>query len=221
MKKKRSFVVIGLGRLGSTVAPALAEMGDEVLGIDCDENVVRRNADNITQALIVDARDEHALAEAGVAGYDVALIAIGEDLESNILATMNVKNLGVKTIWAKAQSETHQRILSRIGVDRIIRPERDMGLHIAETLHTPYVSDYINLGKRQYLVSLIIQDDMKKMSMADLRGRENDEEGWHVAGAMRGAEFYAPDRSDFVLQDGDRLLVIGPKMGLRKLSEIL
>lgn len=221
MKKKRSFVVIGLGRLGSTVAPALAEMGDEVLGIDVNETLVRRNADLMSQALIVDARDEHALAEAGVGGYDVALIAIGEDLESNILATMNVKNLGVKTIWAKAQSETHQRILSRIGVDRIIRPERDMGLHIAETLHTPYVSDYINLGKRQYLVSLVIQQDMKRMTLGDLYGHESDPEGWNVAGAMRGAQFISDARADFELQEGDRLLVVGSKMGLRRLSDIL
>lgn len=221
MIKKRSFVVIGLGRLGGTVAPALAEMGDEVLGIDIDEAAIKRNANFMSDALIVDARDEHALAEAGVANYDVALIAIGVDLEANILATMNVKNLGVKTIWAKAQSDTHMRILERIGIERIIRPERDMGLHIAETLHTPYVSDYINLGKRQYLVSLIIQDEMQKAHLNDLQKQGARNDGWHIAGAMRGAQFYSPEQVDFRLQSGDRLLAIGSKMGLRKLSETL
>jgi trk system potassium uptake protein TrkA len=218
-KKKRSFVVIGLGQFGGTVAPALAAMGDEVLGIDTDESLVRQYANQLSHCLIADARDENALKEAGIANYDVAVIAIGEDLEANILATMNAKSLGVPTVWVKAQSNTHHRILSRIGVDRIIRPERDMGMQIAEILHTPYVFDYIKLGSARYLVSYIIQHDMKKQPLGDLaHGKEN---GWHIVGVMRDSNFIASGDSDVILQEKDSLLVIGSKEQLRALSELL
>src|SRR5690606_22873699 len=112
--KNKSVVVIGLGTFGSTVARMLAEFGNPVLGIDIDEARVARLADRLTDAVIADGRDEDALREAGVGGYNTAVVAIGENLEANILCTMNVKMLGVETVWVKALSETHHRILSKI-----------------------------------------------------------------------------------------------------------
>ena len=215
-KKKRSFVIIGLGQFGGTVAPALAAMGDEVLGIDVDERLVRQHVDQITHALVADARDENALKEAGVSNYDVAVIAIGEDLEANILATMNVKLLGVPVVWVKAQSSTHWRILARIGVDRIIRPERDMGMQIAEILHTPYVSDYIKLGNQRYLVSFVIQSHMRRQSLQDLI--KNPENLCRILGVMRDSHFITDMETPLDLQDKDQLLVVGSKDQLRILS---
>lgn len=218
--KKRSFVVIGLGQFGGTVAPALAEMGDDVLGIDTDEKIVRKYADRLTQTAILDARDEVALKEAGVANYDVAVVAIGENLEANILAAMNVKALGVKEIWVKAQSVTHHKILVRIGVNRIIHPERDMGLQVAEILHTPYVSDYINLGSGKYLVSFIIQEGMLNKSLPEFIA--NNSSGVILVGVMKGNEFtdFAKE-IDVKIEPNDRLLAIGSKDQLRKLSGLL
>lgn len=114
-QKKRSVAVIGLGTFGTTVASELMRFGNHVLGIDTTERNVTRVADTLSEALIVDGRDEQALREAGVGNYDVAVVAIGEDLEANILCTMNLKVIGVPTIWVKAVSRTHHRILTKIG----------------------------------------------------------------------------------------------------------
>jgi trk system potassium uptake protein TrkA len=218
--KKRSFVVIGLGMFGSTIAPSLAEMGDDVLGIDIDETLVRKNADLLTHTAILDARDEIALKEAGVGAYDVAIVAIGENLEANILASMNVKALGIKEIWVKAQSITHHKILLRIGVTKIIHPERDIGLQVAETLHTPYVTDYINLGSGQYLVSFILQENMLTKGLREFS--EKNDTGASLVGAMRGDTFIDfTNGIDIQTETGDRLLVIGTKHQLRKLSGLL
>ncbi|MDH3663044.1 MAG: NAD-binding protein, partial [Alphaproteobacteria bacterium] len=116
----KSFVVIGLGTFGRTVASELTDYGDEVLGIGIDESTVGDMADVLQETVIADARDEKALREAGVGQCDLAVVAIGEDLEANIVCAMNVKVIGVKEIWAKALSRTHHRILSRLGVDRAI-----------------------------------------------------------------------------------------------------
>ncbi|MDD3021899.1 MAG: TrkA family potassium uptake protein [Alphaproteobacteria bacterium] len=218
--KKRSFVVIGLGMFGGTVAPALAQMGDDVLGVDIDEGLVRKYANRLTHTAILDARDEVALREAGVGNFDVAIVAIGENLEANILASMNVKALGIKEIWVKAQSLTHHKILLRIGVTKIIHPERDMGLQVAETLHTPYVTDYINLGSDQYLVSFILQEDMLTQGL-DKFVSKNDS-GACLVGAMRGDKFIDfTNIIDITTETGDRLLAIGTKEQLRKLSGLL
>src|SRR3546814_18909319 len=117
-RKDRSVAVIGLGTFGSTVASELAEFGNHVLGIDSDEQTVSRLAGTLAEVIIADGRDEEALRQAGVGGYDVALIAIGEDLEANILRTMNVKLLGGPTLWGKALNRIHTRILAKLEVDR-------------------------------------------------------------------------------------------------------
>lgn len=215
---KRTFVVIGLGSFGSTVAMALADTGDEVLGIDIDEAAVRPLADTLSQALIADARDEDALKEAGVADYDVAVVAIGEDLEASILCTMNLKLLGVKCIWVKALSKSHHRILLKIEVDRIIQPERDMGLRVAETLHTPFISDYLSLGNGFYVVNIEVDDAIAGQIPADVLRGDGDV---RLLGFMRGTEHHAATDPGLHLEEGDRLLVLGRRDGLRRFTRTL
>ena len=110
-KQNRSFVVIGLGAFGSVVATELARFGNRVLGIDKDHRRVAALAEQLSNVVILDATDEGALREAGVDRYDVGLVSIGNDLESNVIAAMNMRLIGVETIWAKAESRTHHRIL--------------------------------------------------------------------------------------------------------------
>lgn len=131
-REQRSFVVVGLGAFGSAVAAELARYGHQVLGVDSDEKRVSQMAGTLGSALILDTTDDGALREAGLDSYDVALIAIGRDIQSSILTTMNLKMLGVGTIWVKAANRTHHRILTKLGVDRVILPEQEMGRHVAE-----------------------------------------------------------------------------------------
>lgn len=119
------------------VASELCRYGNPVLVIDIDEKRVSPFAETAREAIIADGREEAALREAGVGDYDVAVVGIGEDLEANILCTMNVKMLGVKTIWAKASNRTHHRILAKLDIDRIILPEQETGRHVAQMLNFP------------------------------------------------------------------------------------
>lgn len=202
---------------GSTVATSLAAFGDSVLGIDLDEARVRRYADKLFSTVIADARDDDALREAGLADYDVVIVAIGEELEANILACMNARLIGVPSIWAKVFSRTHHRILSRIGVDRVISPERDMGQHIAETLHTPFVADYVSLGNNYHVVNFIVHEELAGRTLADLVSRRS--ETVRFLGLMRGTGYLDCSDQSLKLKEGDRLLVLGTREDLRRLAD--
>ena len=144
--------VIGLGTFGGTVARDLASFGHHVVGIDVDEARVNEFADDLAQALIADARDERALRDAGVDQCDAVVVAMGEDLEANIVGAMNARVLGVRQVWVKSRSRTHRRILAKIGVDHVVNPERDMGHRVAQTIHNPFVADYMVAAGNQTVV---------------------------------------------------------------------
>ena len=215
--KSRSFAVIGLGTFGSTVAAELARFGNPVLGIDIDERTLGRLADGLTEAIIADGRDDAALREAGVGNFDVAVIAIGEDLEASILCTMNVKMLGVETIWVKAMSKTHHRILSKLGVDRVILPEQEIGQHIAQMLHNPMVRDYVSLGNGFHVVELIVPERLDGQSLGD----QDLMDGYNLRalGAMREGEFLSCGDDGLTLREDDKLLLLGRSSDLRRFAD--
>nr|WP_081533355.1 TrkA family potassium uptake protein [Rhodovulum sp. P5] len=217
MVKGRSFAVIGLGTFGSTVASELARFGNPVLGIDTQERTLSRLAEVLTEAIIADGRDEVALREAGVQNYDVAVIAIGEDLEANILCTMNVKLLGVETIWVKAMSRTHHRILSKLGVDRVVLPEQEVGQHIAQMLHNPMVRDYVSLGNGYHVVELIVPEGLEGQTVADQKLA--DDYDLRALGAMRESSFLSCEDGGLVLKTADKLLLLGRSSDLRRFAD--
>ena len=132
----RQFVVIGLGRLGGAMIDTLTSLGHEVLGIDADEEVVQDLSAAFPNAHLVaaDATEESVLHDLNVAQFDGAAVVIGEDMEAGILATANLKEMGVPFVVARAMSKLHARVLERIGADRIIEPEKDMGAQVARTM---------------------------------------------------------------------------------------
>jgi trk system potassium uptake protein TrkA len=206
-KKNRSFVVIGLGSFGSTVASELARFGDHVLGICLDERNVNALADTLAEAIIADGRDEEALREAGVGKYDVAVVAIGEDLEANILCTMNLKRLGVPVIWAKATSRTHRLILGKLGADRVIHPEVEIGQHIAQMLHYPQVNDYVSLDHGNFLVYYQVPEQLEGKTVGSLNMTERFKV--RCLGLMRGADYVGCESGDTKLRTEDKLILLG------------
>lgn len=217
--KKRNFVVIGLGMFGRTIATQLTSFGNHVLGIDNNEAHVNDVIDELAEAVIADVRDDESLREAGVDQYDVAVIAIGDDLESNVLCTMNVKLLGVETIWAKAMSPTHHRILDRLGADRVIHPEEEIGEHVAQMLHNPLVRDYLDLGEGNYLVDLSIPDDLEDKRLEKLKLSEHKD--IRLVGIMRGNEYLDGQDDGTLLETEDKLLLLGRRDSLRDFSDSL
>ena len=155
---RRQFAVIGLGRFGSAMARTLADLGQDVIGVDADSEKVRQLADTIAQAVELDATDERALRAVGVQDVDVAVVSIGENIESSVLVVMQLRELGVKSIVAKATTPLHGRILEKLGVSRVIFPEREMAMRIAHGLVMPNVIDYIELSSDFSIVELPAPD---------------------------------------------------------------
>jgi len=217
--KTRSFAVIGLGTFGSTVATELARFGNPVMGIDTDERNVTRHADILVEAIIADGTDEAALKEAGIGNYDVALVAIGENIEASILCTMNLKVLGVGTIWVKALNKTHHRILTKIGADRVILPEQEIGQHIAQMLHNPLVRDYVSLGNGYHVVDLRVPPQLDGQPVGDVAVfRKYD---LQPLGAMRDSTYLPCESGDLTLAEGDKLLLLGKRTDLRRFVDDL
>lgn len=216
-QKKRSFAVIGLGTFGTTVAAELARFDNYVLGIDTVERNVSRVAETLAEAVIADGRDEQALREAGVGNYDVAVVAIGEELEANILCTMNVKLLGVPTVWVKAVSKTHHRILTKLGADRVVQPEQEIGRHIAQMLHNPLVRDYVSLGNGFHVVDFRVPKslDGKRVDAVGLA----DDFDLRALGVMRGSEFVSCETGAAKLHKDDKLLLLGRRENLRGFAD--
>lgn len=152
--KRRQFCVVGLGRFGSAMAVTLAQQGYDVIGIDGSEERVREVADAVTAAIQLDATDAKALRAAGIQDVDVAIVSIGEDIESSVLAVMLLKELGIPEVIAKAVSPLHARILERLGVSRVVLPEHEMAVRLAHSLALSNVIAYVELSGDYSIVEI-------------------------------------------------------------------
>lgn len=189
------------------------------MGVDLDDKRVAQMANILDSCVILDTIDDSALREAGIDQYDVALIAIGRDIQASILTTMNMKMLGLDTIWVKASNKTHHRILSKLGADRVILPEQEMGRHVAQMLNNPVVQDYVGLGNGYSVVNIVIPERLKDKPLKALGiGGKFD---LRLLGLMRGTEYHACDVPDLVLEESDKLIVLGKRPELRRFGDAL
>lgn len=216
----RQFVIIGLGRLGSAMLETLLSLGHEVLGIDLDEDLVQDISGDYPQAHLVaaDATEEPVLRDLNVGQFDGGAVVIGENMEAGILATANLKELGVPFVVARAMSKLHGRVLERIGADRIIEPERDMGAQVARTMSSPAVIDYVDLGGDEALIEAEVPREWVGKSLSELHLARKS--GLTVLAVKpRGEAGTIPDAST-VFGEGDVIVVGGTKEKLDR-SELL
>lgn len=207
--KPKQFAVIGLGRFGASLALELMELGYEVLGIDRDEEVVEDMSDFLTHTVVADATDEEVLKSLGIRNFDCGIVAIGDEIQTSILAAIQLKELGVGMVVAKAISVLHGRALEKLGVDRVIFPERDMGVRVAHQLVTPNLLDYIELSKDYRIVEMTVTDCMDGKTLSELNTRVRY--GISVVALnQRQGIIVAPTAMD-VLRAGDIMVVIGSK----------
>lgn len=204
---KKQFAVVGLGRFGSSVARTLSAMGHEVLAIDKNEERVQAIADKVTHAVVADATDEKLLKHLGIRNFDVVITSIGENAQANVLVTMLTKDLGAKYVVAKAINETYGRILEKVGADRVVYPERDMGERVAHNLVDTNILDYIELSPEYSIVEMVASKRIagKTLGQLNLRARF----GITLAVIKRGKEINASPGADDVIQEGDILVIIG------------
>ena len=210
----RHFVIIGLGRLCVAMLDTLISLDHEVVGIDSDEDVIQELSGEYPRAHLfaADATEESVLRDLDVGNFDGAAVVIGENMEAGILATANLKELGVPFVVSRAISKLHGRVLERIGADRIIEPERDMGAQVARTMASPALMDYVDLGGDEALIEAEVPEEWVGKSLADLH--LSRESGLTVLAIKpKGGSGTIPS-GDTVLREGDVLVVGGTKKNL-------
>lgn len=214
----KQFAVIGLGRFGSSVALTLAKLGVEVLAVDVDEGKVESLAPYVTQAVQADCTHENVLEDLGIKNFDVVVVAI-RDFEASLLVTLFLKQLGVERVVAKASSDVHGKILSRLGADVIIYPEKDMGERVAYSLVSGSVIDFIDLSPDYGVVEISVTGGLvgKTLRTLNLRHRL----GLNVMALKRQDAIKVYLDPDEALEEGDVLVAIGPKDGIQKLNQVL
>jgi trk system potassium uptake protein TrkA len=212
----KQFIVLGLGRFGSAVATTLVELGCEVLGVDRDSERVNDIKNKITEAVQADISDERALVKLGAKNFDAAIVGVGSILESSILAAIILKEMGIKYIIAKAQNALHGKVLKKIGVDKVVFPERDMGIRLARSLITPNIEDYIELEPDYSVIEIKAPPDFadKTLSELDLRTKY----GINVLAIKREHNFNISPSAKDVIKSGDFLIVIGGTKKITKLA---
>ena len=215
---KRTFTVVGLGAFGSTVARELSRLGNDVLCIDMNAERVNEIADDVTQAVVADARNEDTLRDLGVHESDAVVVAIGEDLEANILVTLTVKNMPKPEVWAKALNHNHHRILHKLGADHIVHPEHEMGMRLAHAMMYPEVVDYISLGHDVFTVEVRVSEKIAGQTMAAMKLEENDV---RLLLVKHQRDILAPPPADYVFRIGDQLVLAGLLQNLRNISAYL
>ena len=212
----KQFIVLGLGRFGSAVATTLVELGHEVLGVDNDEEIVNALKDKITQAVQADITEERVLKELGVKNFDAAIVSIATNLETSILVTMMLKEMGLKYIIAKAQNNLHAKVLEKIGVDKVVFPERDMGARIARRLITPNIKDYVELEPDYNIIEIEALPELIDKTLSELDMRNKYE--INVLAIKRNDGVNISPRAKDVIKKGDFLIVIGEAKKINKLA---
>lgn len=217
--KKMQFVVIGLGRFGSSIAGELMQLGYEVLGIDRDEEIVSEMSGRLTHAAAADATDEETLRSLGVRNFDCGVVAIGDDIQASILTAILLKDMGIRQVVAKAMTELHGRVLEKIGVDRVIYPERDMGIRTAHQLVSPNLLDYIAISKDFTIAELSVPGCLDGMTLEKLdpRGRYGCSV---VAVNKKHGVVIAPAPADR-LEERDVMVVIGTNQSIEQFEQAI
>ncbi|RKO67628.1 MULTISPECIES: potassium channel family protein [Desulfofundulus] len=212
----KQFAVIGLGRFGSSVARTLARMGYDVLAVDTNEERVNAITDEVTYAVCVDAMDEQALKSLGLRNFDVVIVAIGQEVQSSILVTVMLKEMGVPRVVAKAVTELHGKVLQRVGADMVVFPERDMGVRVAHALVSKNILDQINLSPDYSIVELMAPPEFVGKTLQESAMRR--EYGVTVLAIRRGEEIIISPGARQVINEGDILVALGRNEKLRTLG---
>lgn len=225
----RQFAVIGLGRFGSSVAKTLSEKGHEVLGIDVDEEKIQDLSELVTQVVCIDATDEKALRAVGIENVDVAVVSIGGNLEASILITLILKEIGIKEVISKAVTTEHGKVLQRVGATKMVFPERDMGVRLANSLISPTIVEHIELSSDCSIVEVIPPSEFVGKSLGDIDIRA--EYGVNVIAIKRKVPLVTKEgkkvfeqridvspKADDIIYKEDILVVLGENKNIEKLK---
>jgi len=205
---KRRFAILGLGQFGGALAEELAQRGCEVMAVDADPARVEAIRDHVAGAAVADIADPEALKEICSRPYDVAVIATGGALEAAIMATLYIKELGVKEIWAEATTDDRAEVLRRVGATRILAPERDMGRKLAQRLAHPDLLEYLPLAEGYSVVEVAAPDWTHGKTLAELDLRRKRSLAVIAVQRQDGVMKIVPG-GDTGIAAGDALMLVG------------
>lgn len=214
--KYKTIAVIGLGRFGSTIAKMLASMNHEVLGVDINPEVVQKIAPYVTHAIVADTTDEDAIKALALSQFDMVIVAIGSNVQANLMTSMLLKEMHMDYVVAKAENSLQGKMLKKMGIDQIIYPEYDMAQRLVQSLTRDHVMDYLQLSQN---ISLIEIDMPRFMVGSTLKGSNLREQyNLNAVGIRRGKELQVPPDPTSILLEEDKLLVIGNNENLDALT---
>ncbi len=211
----KQYIVIGCGRFGSSVATTMHLLGHQVMAIDKSEDIIQNIADKVTHAAIVDVIDEQSLRALGIGNFDVAIIAIGSDIRASIMATIIAKEAGVSQVVCKATDELQAKVLYKIGADRVVFPERDMGVRVAHNIVSDNILDHIELDPEYSIVEIVTPKSWIGKTLIDLDLRAKYE--ITVLAIKTGKTINVTPSPDEELKAGSILVIIGQNT---RISEI-
>ena len=214
----KSYIVIGLGRFGSSLARQLCSLGAEVLAMDISSALVQQMANDVTHAVVGDAQDKEVLRALGVRNFDCAVIAIGDDLAASVLTTMNLKELGVPFIVCKAHDETHRRVLEKLGVDRVVIPEQEHAQRLARSLHSHNVLDYIELSEEYGILEVPAPKSWIGKTLKELNVRAKL--GVNIIAVESDEKTNVSPAADYRVQAGDIMVVLGESYALEAVQKL-
>ena len=214
----KSYIVIGLGKFGAEAAKRLCELNCEVLAIDHNAELVQPISNLVTQAVVADARDKEVLRALGVKDFACAIVAIGDHLADSVLATMNLKELGVPYIVCKASDETHRQVLMKLGADRVVIPEQEHAHRLAKNLSSPNVLDYIELSDEYGIIEFPAPKSWQEKSLKELNVRAKL--GVNILAVRRNEKFIVSPAADFQFAAGDIVVLLGDNIAVKAVQKL-
>ncbi len=213
----KSYVVIGLGRFGTEVARRLCELGCEVLAIDSSNDLVQQISSDVTQAVVADAQDKEVLRALGVKDFDCGIVAIGASLNDSVLATLNLKELGVPHVVCKAHDETHKKVLLKLGADQVVIPEQENAARLARSLSSFNVLDYIELSEDYGIIDVPVPASWVGKTLRELNVRAKV--GVNILAIRHDGKVNISPSPDAPIQKADVLVVLGDTLALQAMQK--
>lgn len=213
----KQYVVIGCGRFGSNVARTLNSLGNEVLAIDIDHEKIQYISKEVTYGVQADVTDENTLRGLGIGGFDVAIVSISSNYQASIMATLMAKELGVNRVIAKADDALHGKVLSKIGADKVIYPERDMGIRVAHNLVSSNILDFIELSPDYSILEVTALDQWANKTLKELK--LPSKYGINVMAIKREKDINVSPYADDIILKNDILVVIGNTLDIKKIEQ--
>lgn len=215
----KTYLVIGMGRFGSAVATRLYELGNEVLAVDESEENIQLIASHVTHAVVGDARDEAVLRDLGARNFDCAIVAIGGDLAASILVTLALKELGIPAVICKASNETYKRALEKVGADRVVIPEREMAVKLAQSLSSSNILDFIELSDDYGIAEVAAPDSWAGKTIRELNVRAKYDVNILACRLLNGKLHVHPG-PDERIESGMNVTILGSNERIARLKKL-